>query len=94
MAGGDVRMELKIRGRVQGVAFRWHARTEARRLGLTGRVRNLSDGSVRMVAEGSREALERLAAWAAHGPDHARVDGCDAHWSDAAGRWTDFDIDG
>jgi acylphosphatase len=94
MVDDVVRLELRIRGRVQGVAFRWYAQNEARRLGLVGRVRNLPDGSVRLVAEGTRENLERLATWAVLGPDHARVDGCDRHWSDAAGQWTDFHIDG
>ena len=89
----NVRLEARIRGRVQGVAFRWHTRSQARRLGLTGWVRNLPDGSVRLVAEGERENLEGLAAWLEHGPDHARVDRSDLHWSDAAGTWTDFHID-
>ena len=90
---GVVRLEARIRGRVQGVAFRWHTRAEARRLGLSGWVRNQSDGSVRVVAEGRRADLETLGRWLAHGPDHARVDGCDVHWSDAAGDWDDFFID-
>jgi acylphosphatase len=94
VAGDVVRLEMRIRGRVQGVAFRWHARSEARRLGLVGRVRNRPDGTVLLVAEGERAVLERLASWAARGPDHARVDGCDRHWSDAAGQWRDFGIDG
>lgn len=87
------RLEARVSGRVQGVAFRWHTREQARRLGLTGWVRNQPDGSVRLVAEGDRESLERLAEWVAHGPDHARVDGCALHWGEAAGRWTGFHID-
>lgn len=90
---GSARLTLRLFGRVQGVAYRWHARAEARRLGLVGRVRNLPDGSVRLEAEGDREPLERLAAWAARGPDHARVDRVETHWSEAAGRWDDFRID-
>jgi len=91
--GGAVeRLELRIRGRVQGVAFRWHTRAAARRLGLTGWVRNEPDGSVRVVAEGSRAALEALAAWAAHGPDHARVTGREVSWSQATGGEQTFEI--
>ena len=93
MSPPTVRLEAHVRGRVQGVAFRWHTRAQARRLGLTGWVRNLPDGSVRLVAEGDRETLVRLGEWLEHGPDHARVDGCDLNWSDAAGKWTDFHID-
>ena len=54
------RAGLRIRGKVQGVSFRESARAEALRLGLTGWVRNLSDGSVEAVAEGAPEALEAL----------------------------------
>lgn len=86
------RLELRIRGRVQGVAFRWHARAAARRLGLTGWVRNEQDGSVRVVAEGDRGALEALADWAARGPDHAHVSGRELIWSEATGREQTFDI--
>jgi acylphosphatase len=88
------RIEITVRGRVQGVAFRWHAQREAVSLGLKGWVRNQADGSVRMVAEGAESALARLAAWAEHGPTHARVDSREIFWSDAAGAFTDFDITG
>jgi acylphosphatase len=87
-------LELIISGRVQGVAFRYHASDRARRLGVTGRVRNRPDGTVHLRAEGTREALEQLAHWAARGPDHARVDACEVRWSPARDRWTDFHIDG
>jgi len=87
-------LELTIRGRVQGVSFRYHAMAQARRLGLTGRVRNHPDGTVHLRAEGRRPVLELLAAWATQGPDHARVDGCEVCWSGAVGRWHDFQIDG
>ncbi|MBK7045351.1 MAG: acylphosphatase [bacterium] len=88
------RLELRISGRVQGVGFRWHAREEALRLGLTGRVRNLADGSVQLVAEGPRVSLEALATWCGRGPVRARVDVCEAAWSEAAGAWNDFKVTG
>jgi acylphosphatase len=88
------RLELRITGRVQGVGFRWHAREAALRLGLVGWVRNRADGSVQVVAEGGREALTALADWAARGPTGARVDACDAVWSEAAGTMDDFRITG
>ncbi|MFH1843101.1 MAG: acylphosphatase, partial [bacterium] len=50
----SVRLEIRIRGRVQGVAYRWHTLQQAQRLGVTGTVRNRPDGSVRIVAEGNR----------------------------------------
>lgn len=88
------RLELHIRGRVQGVGFRWQAQQEARRLGLSGWVRNRADGSVQLVAEGDQAALDSLAAWAARGPARARVDQCDAVRSAAAGTLNGFRITG
>jgi len=88
------RLEIRVTGRVQGVAFRWHTQQQARRLGLVGQVRNRVDGSVTIVAEGERAALEALADWALRGPDSARVDSRDMTWSTAEGRFADFRITG
>lgn len=64
-----------VSGRVQGVAFRAHTRAQALALGLRGHARNLADGRVEVVALGDSGAIEQLAAWLAHGPSTARVDG-------------------
>lgn len=64
-----------IRGRVQGVGFRWFVMSEAERLELGGYVRNLPDGSVEVVSRGPEEALEAMAARLRRGPPAARVDG-------------------
>lgn len=63
-----------ITGRVQGVLFRASTREQAQRLGLRGHAINLRDGSVEVIAAGSADAVETLAAWLAHGPPMARVD--------------------
>jgi acylphosphatase len=89
-----VRIEITVHGRVQGVAFRWYTQKQARSLGLTGWVRNLPDGSVRILAEGPRPDLEAFCDWAARGPDHARIDRRDIAWSEAAGKFGDFLITG
>jgi acylphosphatase len=88
------RLEMQIQGRVQGVAFRWATQRQALKLGLTGWVRNQPDGTVRVMAEGDHERLDLLLAWARTGPDHARVDRVDTAWSDAAGKFTSFEITG
>ena len=86
------RVEVVVRGRVQGVYFRASTRDEARRLGVTGWVRNEPDGSVRLVAEGPRAALEALERWCHDGPSGARVDEVTATWSAAEGRFHDFAV--
>jgi acylphosphatase len=73
-----VRRRLLVRGRVQGVAFRWSTRDEARRLGLDGWVRNLADGSVEAVFEGPRDVVAMAEAWCATGPPSAHVTGVEA----------------
>jgi acylphosphatase len=88
------RLEIRIYGRVQGVAFRWYTQKKARSLGLNGWVRNRVDGSVSIVAEGARPALEVLADWAARGPDRAHVDRREITWADATGNFEDFLITG
>lgn len=69
---------FRVTGRVQGVFFRDSTRAEAGRLGLTGHARNLPDGSVEVLACGSREALDELARWLTAGPPLASVDGVEA----------------
>lgn len=62
-----------VRGRVQGVGFRWFTLRAARGLGVTGFVRNLPDGAVEVVASGADAALKALGARLAHGPPGADV---------------------
>ncbi len=63
-----------VRGRVQGVGFRWFVDFEARQLGLAGWVRNLPDGTVEALAMGTQEQLAALYQKLKKGPRAARVD--------------------
>ncbi len=63
-----------VRGRVQGVGFRWFVEREAHILGISGWVRNNSDGSVEVMAQGTREQLLGLRSRLRQGPRAARVD--------------------
>jgi acylphosphatase len=74
MAKKTERLQACVRGRVQGVSFRYYTRDQATALSLTGWVANCDDGSVEVVAEGPRPALERLLVWLRQGPPSARVD--------------------
>ena len=69
-----VRRRVLVSGRVQGVWFRESCRAEALAAGVTGWVRNLSDGRVEAVLEGPPAAVERVVAWCHAGPRRARVD--------------------
>lgn len=65
---------LVIRGRVQGVGFRYSMAREAARLALTGWVRNRLDGTVEVVIAGPAEAIATMLAWARQGPPTAHVE--------------------
>ena len=67
------RIHARVTGRVQGVSYRASTIEEARRLGVTGWVRNRSDGSVELEAQGAAGQVEALLAWCAVGPPAARV---------------------
>jgi acylphosphatase len=85
-------LHVVIRGRVQGVGFRWFAAREARRLEVSGVVRNRVDGAVEVEAEGDRSSLERLVEALRAGPRSARVESVDVEWSEGAARHSGFEI--
>lgn len=69
-----IRVQLVAVGRVQGVSFRAAAIKRAKELGVGGWVRNVEDGSVEAVAEGSEAAVREFVAWMRAGPPAARVE--------------------
>ena len=70
----DARIKIKVYGYVQGVFFRLTTRKVARRLGLTGYVKNMLDGTVYIEAEGSKDKLLELLKFSKQGPKHAQVE--------------------
>ena len=77
MSSTDKPIEAKrylVRGRVQGVGFRWFVEREAHLLGIAGWVRNNHDGSVEVLAMGARDQLLGLSSRLRQGPRAARVD--------------------
>jgi acylphosphatase len=81
-----------VRGRVQGVGFRFFAIREAKRLGLLGAVRNLSDGTVEAIAEGSPGALDEFRGSLRRGPSYSQVESVDEMEIQPTGRYTGFDV--
>jgi acylphosphatase len=67
-------IRLVVHGSVQGVGFRFAACEAASECSVTGWVRNLPDGSVEIVAQGSPDAVARMTSWAQRGPRYAAVD--------------------
>lgn len=86
------RLEAIVRGRVQMVMYRDFAQRKARGLRLAGEVQNLRDGTVRVVAEGPREALETYLAKLHAGPLLADVAGVEPAWLPATGSYAGFSI--
>lgn len=86
------RISANITGRVQGVGFRNFTRRTARRLGVTGWVRNEPDGSVQLEAEGSPDDLEELVDAVHEGPRAARVESVDVDWQDATDEFAHFEV--
>jgi acylphosphatase len=83
-----------VRGRVQGVGFRWFVESEARNLGIAGWVRNNPDSSVEVLAIGSRDQLSNLHARLQQGPRAARVDDVEEFEAQAVPGLKTFRIEG
>lgn len=91
-AEGRARMHASVHGMVQGVGFRAFVQREAARLDVTGWVANRPDGTVEVVAEGRREALDRLANSLRRGPRLAEVEDVRLAYEDAAGDFSGFHV--
>lgn len=89
-------LHFLIRGRVQGVGFRWFVQREASELGLSGWVRNTEEGDVEVVASGDAADLDELRASLRRGPRGSRVDRViENHLAEAEGAdLTAFRIEG
>lgn len=89
----DERLTATVRGRVQGVGFRWWVRTQAEALRLTGWVMNADDErSVEVLAEGASADLDELERRLGIGPSGARVESIEARRGPASGEFARFGI--
>ncbi len=83
---------LVVRGRVQGVGFRYAAVEAAEREGVAGWVRNLRDGSVEALVQGDDAAVERVVAWCREGPRGANVSDVQTHAAAVSPQHSGFSI--
>lgn len=88
----NARLHAIVEGYVQGVGFRQTTAYRARRLGLTGWVKNRDDGSVETIAEGPRDDLEAFVDFLNRGPQEAEVANVHAEWLPATGEYREFRI--
>jgi len=85
------RIRIKVYGHVQGVFFRYATRKFARRLGLTGYVKNMPDGSVYIEAEGPEEMLKKLMEFSKKGPEQASVERIESEFIKPHNKFSGFE---
>ena len=86
----DVTKELKVKGHVQGVGFRYAVCNHAHRLGVRGWVKNCSDGSVEALVQGDSRIIRQMIDWIKAGPGLAHVESVQI--GDAQGEFHEFEI--
>ncbi len=86
------KVSIVVRGRVQGVGFRYYVQTKAIEIGVTGWVKNLYDGSVATIAEGKEEDLEQFLEKVKKGPSFSIVRDMDIKWGEFSGDFPSFEI--
>ena len=86
------RVHIIVQGKVQGVFFRASTKDKATELGLSGFVRNMPDGTVEIVAEGSQEQLTKLVDWCHIGPERSIVNEVHSDWQTYIAEFEAFNI--
>jgi len=87
-----VRAHVFVKGRVQGVLFRHTTKEEANLRAVKGWVRNLEDGGVEAVFEGTRGKVEEMVEYCHYGPPAAKVSSVKVTWGEYTGEFTGFSI--
>jgi len=86
------RATIRVVGIVQGVMYRQNARRKAASMGLLGWIKNDSDGSVQIIAEGNKNSLNQFLEWCKRGTPTAEVEEVLCDWEEASGEFSKFDI--
>ena len=87
-----IRVHVSITGQVQGVFFRRSAKIEAEKLGIVGWVRNESDGSVEIMAQGEKKNVDKFIKWCKKGPPFAKVENVEVKEQKGLEDLTEFSI--
>lgn len=89
---GKVCAHILVSGRVQGVAFRYYARNIAIQLDVKGWIKNLPNGQVELVVEGSKNSVEEMVEWCKRGPRMAEVEDIEVDWLPYSGKFGQFQL--
>ena len=93
VSGGEtIRAKVLLDGTVQGVGLRYYTQEKAIELGLTGFVRNLTDGRVEVITEGPADKIEDLLAWFQTGSPQSKVDTIALRYEDPEGGFSSFSV--
>ena len=87
-----VRAHVIVSGRVQGVCFRMETQRAAKKIGVSGWVRNLIDGTVEAVFEGDKKQVDQAIEWCRKGPSLSVVSNLETDWESYTGEFGDFNI--
>lgn len=88
----SISVRLIVRGKVQGVYFRFNMRQVAMKNSVVGWVRNLPDENVEALLEGNKEDVNQVVQWSKIGPENARVDEVKMDYGEYTGKYKDFII--
>jgi acylphosphatase len=86
----SISVRLLIRGKVQGVYFRFNMQQVAKKNSVVGWVRNLPDGNVEALLEGNKDDVNQVLEWSKMGPENARVDEVKVDYGQYVGEYSDF----
>lgn len=92
MASESKRAHILVSGFVQGVLYRSNTADWAQKLGLVGWVKNPFGGGVEIVAEGEKEAIEKLIEWCRQGPAFAKVENVAVTWEKPTREFNTFEV--
>lgn len=86
----QVRMRILIEGRLQGMNFRYHTQQQAKKLGVTGFIRTLSDGRIEIEAQGDEDQVTKMLAWCQQEPQSAHIKTILYRYDEPTERYSDF----